>query len=97
MSRISEIMEEFDEFDEGDVKVEEEEVRVEIVDEVKDDSEHICDLCPTVCNPFKSLKRHRKVMHDTRQCICQECGVSAVGMKALKKNTQNIHVTPLPL
>ena len=55
MSRISEIMEEFDEFDEGDVKVEEEEVRVIIVDEVKDDSEHICNLFATVCNPFKSL------------------------------------------
>ena len=52
MSRISEIMEEFDE---GDVKVEEEEVRVIIVDEVKDDSEHICNLFTTVCNPFKSL------------------------------------------
>ena len=55
MSRISEIMEEFNEFDEGDVKVEEEEVRVIIVDEVKDDSEHICNLFTTVCNPFKSL------------------------------------------
>ena len=97
MGRVCEDMEVFDEVDEGDVKVEEEEVRVEIIDEVKDDSERMCDLCPIICNPFKSLKRHRKVMNDTRQCICQECGVSVVGMKASKKNTQNIHVTPLPL
>ena len=85
MGRVYENMEEFDEFD-GDVKVEEDgedEVRVEIQDEVKDDSQCMCDLCPAVFNSSKSLKRHRKVMHDTRECICQECGFSVVGMKAL--------------
>ena len=31
----------FDKFDEGDVKVEQDEIRVEIIDEVKDDSERM--------------------------------------------------------
>ena len=44
MGRVCEDMEVFDEVDEGDVKVEEEEVRVIIVDEVKDDSECMCNL-----------------------------------------------------
>ena len=96
MGRVSEIMEEFDEFDEGDVKVEEDEVRVEIMDEVKDDSERMCDQCPAVCSSSKSLKRHRQLMHDTRQCICQECGVSVVFMKALndQKRTNRTFTCP---
>ena len=40
----------FDKFDEGDVKVDEDEIRVEILDKVKDDSEHMCGLCPSVCS-----------------------------------------------
>ena len=80
MGRVYENMEVFDKFDEGDVKVEQDEIRVEIIDEVKDDSEHMCDLCPAVCSSSKSRQRHRQVMHDTRQCICQECGVYVVGM-----------------
>ena len=41
MGRVYENMEVFDKFDEGDVKVEQDEIRVEIIDEVKDDSERM--------------------------------------------------------
>ena len=31
----------------------------------------------------KSLQRHKKVKHDTCECICPECGISVVGMQKL--------------
>ena len=45
-----------DDVDEGEVKVEENEVKIEITEEVEDDSELMCDLCPAVCKSV-SLSR----------------------------------------
>ena len=62
--------------DEEEVKKEEDEIKIEINEEAEDDSQRMCDLCPAVFKSAKSLQRHTKVMHDTRQFICPDCGVS---------------------
>ena len=73
--------------DEDDIKIEEEEnVLIEVVDDVSredTETEKMCDLCPAVFKSGKSLQRHMKVKHDTRECICPECGISVVGMQKL--------------
>ena len=69
--------------DEEEVKKEEDEIKIEINEEAEDDSQRMCDLCPAVCKSAKSLQRHTKVMHDTRQFICPDCGASVIGVKAL--------------
>ena len=52
------------------------------------DEEHeearMCDVCSAVCKSVKALQKHKKVKHDTRQCICPECGISVEGMDKLR-------------
>ena len=78
--------------DEEEVKKEEDEIKIEINEEAEDDSQRMCDLCPAVCKSAKSLQRHTKVMHDTRQFICPDCGASVIGVKALSDH-RRIHRT----
>ena len=61
-----------------DVKVEENEIKVEILEE--HDEARMCDVCSAVCKSVRALQKHKKVKHDTRQCICPECGISVEGM-----------------
>ena len=68
---------------EEEIKIEEDDIKIEITEAVEDDAERMCDLSPAVCKSAKSLQRHKKVMHDTRQFICPDCGVSVIGVKAL--------------
>ena len=62
-----------------DVKVEENEIKVEILEEEHDEA-RMCDLCSAVCKSVRALQKHKKVKHDTRQCICPEFGISVEGM-----------------
>ena len=82
--------------DEDDIKIEEEEnVLIEVVDDVSredTETEKMCDLCPAVFKSGKSLQRHMKVKHDTRECICPECGISVVGMQKLAHH-RRLHQT----
>ena len=66
-----------------DVKVEENEIKVEILEE--HDEARMCDVCSAVCKSVRALQKHKKVKHDTRQCICQECCRSVVGMDKLRR------------
>ena len=61
--------------EEDDIKIEEENLQIEVVDDVNredTETENICDLCQTVFKSVKSLQRHKKVKHDTWECICPE-------------------------
>ena len=81
--------------EEEDVKVDEETLQVEVADDVNredTETEKICDLCPAVFKSLKSLQRHMKVKHDTRECICPECGISVVGMQKLAHHRRLHHV-----
>ena len=72
--------------EEDDIKIEEENLQIEVVDDVNredTETENICDLCQTVFKSVKSLQRHKKVKHDTCECICPECGISVLGMQKL--------------
>ena len=72
--------------EDDDIKIEEENLQIEVVDDVNredTETENICDLCQTVFKSVKSLQRHKKVKHDTCECICPECGISVVGMQKL--------------
>ena len=66
-----------------DVKVEENEIKVEILEE--HDEARMCDVCSAVCKSVRALQKHKKVKHDTRQCICQECCISVEGMDKLRR------------
>ena len=81
---------------EDDIKIEEEEnVLIEVVDDVSredTETEKMCDLCPAVFKSGKSLQRHMKVKHDTRECICPEYGISVVGMQNLAHH-RRLHQT----
>ena len=66
-----------------DVKVEENEIKVEILEE--HDEARMCDVCSAVCKSVRALKKHKRVKHDTHQCICQECCRSVVGMDKLRR------------
>ena len=64
-----------------DVKVEENEIKVEILEEEHDEA-RMCDVCSAVCKSVRALQKHKKVKHDTRQC--PECGISVEGMDKLR-------------
>ena len=64
------------------VKVEENEIKVEILEE--HDEARMCDVCSAVCKSVRALQKHKKVKHDTRQYICPECGISVEGMDKLR-------------
>ena len=81
--------------EEDDIKIEEDNLHLEVVEDVsREDSEteKMCDLCPAVFESMKSLQRHVKVKHDTRECICPECGISVVGMQKLAHH-RSLHQT----
>ena len=80
---------------EEEIKIEEDDIKIEITEEVEDDAERMCDLCPAVCKSAKSLQRHKKVMHDTRQFICPDCGVSVIGVKALSDHRRTHRTLPM--
>ena len=81
--------------EEEDIKIEEENLHIEVVDDVDmedTETEKICDLCPSVFKSVKSLQRHKKVKHDTCECICPEYGISVVGMQNLAHH-RRLHQT----
>ena len=41
------------------VKIEEDEIKIEIREEVENNSEQICNPCPAICKTSKSLLRHK--------------------------------------
>ena len=47
-----------------DVKVEENEIKVEILEE--HDEARMCDVCSAVCKSVRALQKHNKVKHDTQ-------------------------------
>ena len=79
---------------EEEIKIEEDDIKIEITEAVEDDAERMCDLSPAVCKSAKSLQRHKKVMHDTRQFICPDCCVPVIGVKALSDH-RRVHRTEL--
>ena len=48
-----------------EVKVEENEIKVEILEEQQDEA-RMCDECSAVCKSVRALQKHKKVKHDTR-------------------------------
>ena len=66
-----------------DVKVEENEIKVEMLEEEHEET-RMCNVCSAVCKSVRALQKHKKVKHDTRQCICPECGIPVEGMDKLR-------------
>ena len=71
--------------DEAEVKEEEDEMlEDEDITNCEETRMMMCDVCPAVCKSVRALQKHKKVKHDTRQCICPECGISVEGMDKLR-------------
>ena len=56
-----------------------------MLDDVTNDEARMCDVCSAVCRSVRALQKHKKVKHDTHQCICKECCRSVVGMDKLRR------------
>ena len=48
-----------DDVNEEEVKIEEDEIKIDIREEVENNSERISNLCPAVCKTSKFLLRHK--------------------------------------
>ena len=48
-----------DDVNEEEVKIEEDEIKIEIREEVEDNSKQMFGLCPAVCKTSKFLLRHK--------------------------------------
>lgn len=67
-----------------EVKEEEDEIKVEILEDDThcEETNMMCDLCPAVCKSVRALQKHKQVKHEA--CICPECGISIEGMDKLR-------------
>ena len=67
------------------IEDEDNEIKIEMLEDVThEESRIMCDVCPAVCKSVRALQKHKKVKHDTRQCISPECGISVEGMDKLR-------------
>ena len=95
--------------EEDDIKIKKENLHIEVVDDVNmedTETEKICDLCPLVFKSVRSLQGHKKVKHDTRECICPVVGMQKLAHhrrlhetfkcpscdKELEMNQRSLHI-----
>ena len=60
------------------------------LEEMKDESEHLCKTCPKGFETLDKLKKHERTLDET-ECLCPQCGILIVGKVKLLNHINNTH------